>query len=146
MNLTELNDRASSYRKRRRVGRGRASGHGKTSGRGHKGAGQRSGYRRRAGFEGGQSPFFRRFPKRGFNNVFKTYYDIVNVSDLNCLEGFDTVDLDVLASAGLCRKRHGRLKVLGKGKLEKKVTVVAAKFSESAKRQIEELGGEARTA
>lgn len=145
MNLTELNHKSKPYKKRKRVGRGEASGHGKTSGRGHKGAHSRSGFKRRPGFEGGQMPLFRRIPKRGFNNVFKTFYDTINVSELNRLEGVETVDLAVLVEKGFLKKRHGKLKVLGDGKLEKKLTVTAAKFSESARRQIEELGGEART-
>ena len=146
MNLTELNHQSSPYKKRKRVGRGHGSGSGKTSGRGHKGAKARSGFRRQKGFEGGQMPLFRRIPKRGFNNVFKTRYDIINVADLNRLDGVETVDLAVLVEQGIIKKRHGKLKVLGQGKLERKVVVTAAAFTESAKRQIEELGGEARTA
>ena len=143
MNLTDLNHRASAYKKRKRRGRGHGSGLGKTSGRGQKGAKSRSGYSRRPGFEGGQMPFFRRFPKRGFNNVFRTEYDIINVSDLNHLE-LAEVSLETLTKAGVLKPRHGRLKILGDGKLERKVVVTANKFSASARRQIEEQGGEAK--
>ncbi len=143
MNLTDLNHKASAYKKRKRVGRGHGSGHGKTSGRGHKGARSRSGYSRRPGFEGGQMPFFRRFPKRGFNNIFRTEYDVINVSELNRLE-LTEIDLGTLTAAGVVKSRHGRLKVLGDGKLERKIIVTAAKFSASARRQIEEQGGEAK--
>lgn len=143
MNLSDLNQRASAYKQRKRRGRGNASGLGKTSGRGQKGAKSRSGFKRRLGFEGGQIPLFRRLPKRGFNNVFRTRYDIINVSDLNRLEA-EQVDHATLASAGIIKKRHGRLKVLGDGKLERKVVVIAAKFTASARRQIEDLGGEAK--
>ena len=145
MNLTDLNHNSTAYKKRKRRGRGEASGLGKTSGRGHKGQRSRSGFSRRPHFEGGQMPLFRRIAKRGFNNVFKTYYDIVNVGDLNAIEGVDTVDHAALVKAGLIKKRHGRLKVLGDGKLEKKLVVEAARFSEGARRQIEDLGGQAKT-
>ena len=143
MNLTDLNNASGRYRQRKRVGRGHGAGTGKTSGRGHKGAKSRSGYKHKFGFEGGQMPLFRRIPKRGFNNPFKKFYDLINVSDLNDL-GLDSIDLETLVANGVLKKRHGRLKVLGDGKLERKVNVKAAKFSAAARRQIEELGGEAK--
>ena len=123
MNLSDLNERAGRYKARRRVGRGTGSGMGKTSSRGQKGQKSRSGYSRTFGFMGGAIPIFRKFPKRGFNNVFRTHYDIVNVGDLNRLEDGAAVNLD---------------------SLEKKLTVVAAKFTATARKRIEELGGEAR--
>jgi large subunit ribosomal protein L15 len=89
-------------------------------------------------------PGYRKFPKRGFNNVFRTMYDIVNIGDLNRFEAGSRVDLDSLIAAGLVRNGYGRLKVLGDGVLEKKLSVVAAKFTASARRRIEELGGEAK--
>ncbi len=146
MNLTDLNRRSTpfQYKDRKRRGRGEASGLGKTSGRGTKGAAARAGYKRRPGWDGGALPFFRRFPKRGFNNVFRTEYDIVNLAALDALEGIDRVDLELLAARGIVRKRHGRLKVLGSGKLTRKLSVTAAKFSAAARRQIEALGGEAK--
>ncbi len=144
MNLTDLNQRARRYKARKRLGRGHGAGSGKTSGRGHKGARSRSGFRRKPGFEGGQTPLFLRFPKRGFTNVFKTHYDVVNVSDLNRLGDVEKVDLALLIERGMVKNPHGRLKVLGNGKLEVKIVVEAKKFSESAKQQIVELGGEAK--
>ena len=143
MNLTDLNQRSSAYKKRKRRGRGNGSGLGKTSGRGQKGQRSRSGFSRRAGFEGGQMPLFRRIPKRGFNNTFRTEFDIINVSDINRID-VEQVTHAILVDEGIIKNRHGRLKVLGDGKLERKVVVVAAKFTASARRQIEELGGEAK--
>ncbi len=145
MNLTDLNERSPKYRARRRVGRGHASGLGKTSGRGQKGAKSRSGFTHKPGFEGGQMPMYRRFPKRGFSNArFRVDYDIVNVEKLNALDEGTTVTHDVLAKAGLIRKKHGRLKVLGGGKLTVKLIVHANKFTASARSQIEGAGGEAK--
>ncbi|MEM7261258.1 MAG: 50S ribosomal protein L15 [Planctomycetota bacterium] len=144
MNLSDLNERADKYKARKRVGRGHSSGWGKTSGRGQKGQKSRSGYKRRVGYEGGQMPLYRRLPKRGFNNVFRTEYDLVNVSDLNRLHDGDSVDHKSLVAAGVIKSRHGRLKILGNGKLERKLEVSAAKFSASARSQIEALGGVAK--
>ncbi len=144
MNLTELNERASAYRKRKRRGRGRSSGIGKTSGRGQKGARSRSGFKSKRGFEGGQMPLFRRLPKRGFNNVFRKHYDTANLSDLNRVQGVDTVDHAVLVAQGIVKNRHGQLKILGDGDLERKLVVKAAKFTLSARHTIEERGGEAK--
>ncbi|MCI0652110.1 MAG: 50S ribosomal protein L15 [Planctomycetes bacterium] len=144
MNLSDVNQSAGAYKNRKRRGRGEGSGLGKSSGRGTKGAGARSGFKRRIGYEGGQMPLHRRVPKRGFNNVFKEHFDIVNTSDLNGLEAATEVDLDLLAARGILKRRYGRLKVLGDGKLEKKLVVKAAKFTAAARRNIEESGGEAR--
>jgi len=144
MNLSDLNQRSARYPDRKRVGRGIGSGWGKTSTRGYKGAHSRSGWKRKLGFEGGAMPGYRKFPKRGFNNVFRTLYDIVNIGDLNRFEAGSRIDLDSLIAAGLVRNAHGRLKVLGDGVLEKKLSVEAAKFTASARRRIEELGGEAK--
>lgn len=145
MNLTDLNARAGRYKARKRVGRGHGSGWGKTSGRGQKGAKSRSGYRRRFGFEGGQMPLYRRLPKRGFTNApFRKDYDIINVSTLNRLDDGVTVDHAYLVELGILKNRHGRLKVLGDGQLERKLVVQAAKFTASARAQIEGQGGEAK--
>ncbi len=144
MNLTDLNERSTKYKARKRIGRGHGSGWGKTAGRGHKGAKSRSGYKRRVGYEGGQMPLYRRLPKRGFNNVFRTEYDLVNVSTLNALADGAAVDHKALVDAGVIKDRHGRLKILGNGKLERKLTVTAAKFSSAARSQIEALGGVAK--
>ena len=129
---------------RKRVGRGIGSGLGKTSGKGHKGQNARSGGGVRQGFEGGQLPLFRRLPKRGFTNaMFKTEYAVINLSDLNKFEDGATVTPELLKEMGLVKKQLDGIKVLGNGKLEKKLVVKAHKFSNVAKEQIEKLGGKA---
>lgn len=129
---------------RKRVGRGIGSGLGKTSGKGHKGQNARSGGGVRQGFEGGQLPLFRRLPKRGFTNaMFKTEYTVINLSDLNKFEDGATVSPELLKEMGLVKKQLDGIKVLGNGKLEKKLVVKAHKFSNVAKEQIEKLGGKA---
>ena len=147
MNLFELNKESGKYKNRKRVGRGHAAGGGKTAGRGHNGAHSRSGWSKKRGFEGGQTPLFQRLPKRGFSNVrFRVSYDIINVGDLNQVpEDIAMVNLEYLAENGLVRKRHSRLKILGSGKLDRKMVVEAARFSKTAREQIEGLGGEAKT-
>ena len=127
----------------KRIGRGQGSGNGKTSGKGQKGQNSRSGGGVAIGFEGGQTPFFKRMPKRGFTNYTRKEYAVVNVEDLNCFEDGAVVDFAALKEAGLVKKQLDGLKVLGNGKLEKKLTVKADKFSESAKKAIEEAGGNA---
>ncbi len=144
MNLSDLNQRSERYKTRKRVGRGTGSGTGKTSTRGQKGQKSRSGYSRTWSFEGGQIPLFRKLPKRGFNNVFKTQYDVVNVDTLNRLDDGATVTIDSLVAAGMVKNPHGKLKVLGRGKLERKLSVEAVKFTKTARQQIEALGGEAK--
>jgi len=137
------------HRKRKRVGRGPGSGHGKTAGRGHKGFGSRAGAATRRGFEGGQMPLFRRMAKRGFNNnQFALTVAIVNVCALErAFEDGATVDVDALAEKGLAKGRFDVIKVLGKGKLTKKLTVQAHQFSKSAEEKIVAAGGVAeRTA
>ena len=129
---------------RKRVGRGIGSGLGKTSGKGHKGQNARSGGGVRQGFEGGQLPLFRRLPKRGFSNaMFKTRYAVINLSDLNKFEDGAVVTPELLSEMGLVKKQLDGIKVLGNGKLEKKLVVKAHKFSDVAKEQIEKLGGKA---
>ena len=147
MNLFELNKGSGKYKNRKRIGRGHAAGGGKTAGRGHNGAHSRSGWSKKRGFEGGQTPLFQRLPKRGFSNVrFRVDYDIINVGDLNQVpEDVAMVNLEYLAENGLVRKRHSRLKILGSGKLDRKMVVEAARFSKTAREQIEGLGGEAKT-
>ncbi len=129
---------ATHYRKR--VGRGPGSGHGKTAGRGSKGQKSRSGYRHQRGFEGGQMPLHRRLPKRGFSNIFRIEYDIVNLSDLDRFEAGAAVNPESLAGLRLARKNRP-VKILGDGKLAKALTVSAHKFSASAKAGIEAAGG-----
>jgi large subunit ribosomal protein L15 len=129
---------ATHYRKR--VGRGPGSGHGKTAGRGNKGQRSRSGYRHQRGFEGGQMPLHRRVPKRGFTNIFRVEYDIVNISDLDRFEAGAAVNPETLAVARLARKSRP-VKILGDGEIKKALTVSAHKFSASAKARIEAAGG-----
>jgi large subunit ribosomal protein L15 len=124
----------------KRVGRGPGSGHGKTAGRGSKGQKSRTGYRHQRGFEGGQMPLHRRVPKRGFTNIFRVEYDIVNLSDLAQFETGAAVNPESLTSLRLTRKNR-RIKILGDGELKKALTVSAHKFSASAKARIEAAGG-----
>ena len=140
MKLHELEN--INKKSRKRVVRGAGSGLGKTSGKGHKGQNARSGGGVRAGFEGGQLPLFRRLSKRGFNNYnFRTVYAIVNVEDLNRFDDGTVVDLELLMKSGLVKKELDGVKILGDGKLEKKLTVKASKFTNSAKEKIEANGG-----
>lgn len=143
MKLNELKATEGARSTKKRIGRGLGSGNGKTSGRGQKGQNSRSGGGVAIGFEGGQTPFFKRMPKRGFTNFTRKEYAIVNVEDLNKFEDGVTVDFAAVKAAGLVKKELDGLKVLGNGKLEKKLTVKAAKFSASAKKAIEEAGGTA---
>jgi large subunit ribosomal protein L15 len=129
---------ATHYRKR--VGRGPGSGHGKTAGRGSKGQKSRTGYRHQRGFEGGQMPLHRRLPKRGFTNIFRVEYDIVNLADLDRFEAGAAVNPDTLVASHLTRKNRP-VKILGDGKIQKALTVSAHKFSASAKAGIEAAGG-----
>ena len=141
MNLSSLKPKKGSRKTRKRVGRGPGSGHGKTSGRGEKGQKSRSGFSRMLGFEGGQMPLHRRLPKRGFTNIFKVDYAVVNVSDLDRFDNGATVDRAALREAGLVRGQQKRVKVLGNGELSKKLTVEADKFSTTARTKIEGAGG-----
>lgn len=143
MKLNELKATEGARSTKKRIGRGLGSGNGKTSGKGQKGQNSRSGGGVAIGFEGGQTPFFKRMPKRGFTNFTRKEYAIVNVEDLNKFEDGVTVDFAAVEAAGLVKKELDGLKVLGNGKLEKKLTVKAAKFSASAKKAIEEAGGTA---
>lgn len=142
MKLHELSPVPGSTSERKRVGRGAGSGNGKTAGKGHKGQKARSGGSIRPGFEGGQMPLQRRLPKRGFVNIFRTTYSVINLSDLN--EKFEdgaVVDTEALKAAGLVTKLNDGVKVLGNGELTKSLTVKAAAFSASAKEKIEKAGG-----
>jgi len=141
MKLHELSPAQGSAKQAWRVGRGPGSGNGKTAGKGHKGQNARSGGGVRPGFEGGQIPLYRRLPKRGFNNVFAVTYSIVNVDAFNAFEDGAVVDAQALVDAGVIKKVNDGLKVLGRGEITKKITVKAAKVSESAKAKIEAAGG-----
>jgi len=142
MKLNNITPTEGAFKERKRVGRGTGSGLGKTSGKGHKGQNARSGGGVRVGFEGGQLPLFRRLPKRGFSNAnFKIRYATINLSDLNNFEEGAVVSPELLKEMGLVKKQLDGIKVLGNGKLSKKLTVKAHKFSEKAKEEIEKLGG-----
>ena len=143
MNLSQLRPPAGQKQKVQRVGQGMGTGRGKYSGRGAKGAKSISGYSRMRGFEGGQMPLHRRLPKRGFNNArFATTYLVVNVEALNAFDDGARVDEKALRATGLANgKSSGGIKILGDGKLAKKLTVVANAFSASARKQIEARGG-----
>lgn len=141
MKMHELGPAYGSTTTKRRVGRGTGSGLGKTSGKGHKGQKARSGGSIRRGFEGGQTPLYRRIPKRGFKNHFAKEYAIVNVSDLDRFEENAVVDANLLLSEGIIRKELDGVKVLGNGEITKKLTVVATKFSKTAEEKIQAAGG-----
>ena len=144
MGLNNLKPADRSKFKKKRVGRGPGSGNGKTAGRGYKGAQSRSGYSYKRGFEGGQMPLHRRVPKRGFNNIFRTEYDVVNLDQLDArFEAGATVTPDALREAGLISDRRARIKVLGRGDVTKALTVQAHKFSGSAAQKLAGAGGKA---
>lgn len=139
MKLHNLQPAAGSRKSRKRVGRGSGSGMGKTSGRGQKG--QKARYSVAVGFEGGQTPLFRRLPKRGFTNPTRKEYAIVNVGDLNQFDAGTTVTPVLLVETGLLSNEKSGVKILGEGQLDKKLTVQAAKFSKAAEEAITSAGG-----
>ncbi|ENI8224556.1 50S ribosomal protein L15 [Listeria monocytogenes] len=141
MKLHELKPSEGSRKERNRVGRGTGSGNGKTSGRGHKGQKARSGGGVRLGFEGGQLPLFRRIPKRGFTNINRKEFAIVNLDVLNRFEDGTEVTPELLVETGIIRNEKSGIKVLSNGNIEKKLTVKANKFSAAAKEAIEAAGG-----
>lgn len=141
MKLHELQPAEGSRKVRNRVGRGTSSGNGKTSGRGQKGQNSRSGGGVRLGFEGGQTPLFRRVPKRGFTNINRKEYAIVNLDTLNRFEDGTVVTPALLIETKVIKSEKSGIKVLGNGKVERKLTVKASKFSQAAKEAIEAAGG-----
>ena len=143
MRLHELSPVPGSTKEAKRKGRGHGSGNGKTAGKGHKGQNARSGGGVRPGFEGGQMPLYRRLPKRGFTNIFAKTYTEVKVSALNIFEDGAEVTAQALKDAGVIKKINDGITVLGNGELTKKLTVKAAKFTQSAKEKIEAAGGKA---
>jgi large subunit ribosomal protein L15 len=143
MNLSSLKPPAGQKKARKRIGRGMGSGHGKTSTRGSKGQRAGTGFGQKRGFEGGQMPLHRRLPKRGFTNIFKKEFAIVNLVQLEKLEG-DTFTVDSLMQLGLVKKLGEGLKVLGTGQLTRKITVEAHHFSKSALEKIQKAGGTAQ--
>ena len=142
MKLHELKPAEGSRKERNRVGRGIGSGNGKTSGKGHKGQKARSGGGVRPGFEGGQLPLFQRLPKRGFTNINRKEYAIVNLETLNRFEEGTEVTPELLIETGVVSNAKSGIKILGNGTLEKKLSVKAHKFSASAKEAIEGAGGQ----
>jgi large subunit ribosomal protein L15 len=143
MNLSGLKPPAGQTRLKKRVGRGMGSGTGKTSGRGHKGQKAVSGFGQKRGFEGGQMPLHRRLPKRGFTNIFKKQFAIVNLGRLEKLEG-DVFKADRLTELGVIHKLGAGLKILGAGQLTRPITVEAHHFSKSAADKIAKAGGQAQ--
>ena len=141
--LNQLKPVDGARHSKKRVGRGIGSGLGKTAGKGHKGQNARSGGGGRLGFEGGQTPLYRRLPKRGFTNFTRKEYAIVNVESLNVFENDTVVTPELLIESGLVKKELDGIKILGQGELEKKLTVKAHKFSGSAVTLIEQAGGKA---
>ena len=141
VDLTSFEKTAGSRGKKRRIGRGVGSGYHKTAGRGHKGQKSRSGGKIPGWFEGGQMPLQRRLPKRGFNNIFRTEYEIVNIHQLDCFADGAAIDLQDLQEKGLVRPGKVLVKILGNGLLAKKITVKAHKFSATAKEKIIQAGG-----
>lgn len=141
LTLSNLSPQKGSNRKKKRVGRGPGSGMGKTASRGHKGSKSRSGYGVRPGFEGGQMPLQRRLPKRGFNNIFRKEYALIQVRDLEVFESGARVDRETLIQAGLIGRGATLVKVLANGELSKSLTVAVDKVSSGAKKKIEAAGG-----
>jgi large subunit ribosomal protein L15 len=144
MNLKDVKAIPFHRKRQKRVGRGRGSGMGKTSGRGGKGATARSGNETSIQFEGGQTPLYRRLPKRGFNNPFKKKYAIVNVEDLAMFENGTKVDAEKLVESGLIKKLMDGVKILGDGELKNSLIVVATRFTKVAVEKIKAAGGEAK--
>ena len=143
MRLHELRPPEGARKAAKRKGRGMASGLGKTSGRGQKGQKARSGSGIRPGFEGGQMPYFQRLPKRGFTNIHKKRWNIVNLNDLNNFDEGTVVTPDLLLEAGMLKNQSDPLKVLGNGELDRKLEVRAHRFSKQALAKIEAAGGKA---
>ena len=143
MKMHELSPAIGSTKEAKRIGRGHGSGNGKTAGKGHKGQKARAGRGFRAGFDGGQMPLQRRVPKRGFNNIFAVEWAAINVSALEVFEDGATVDAAALTEKGIIKKADLPIKVLGNGKLTKKLTVKLNAFSASAAEKINSVGGKA---
>ncbi|MBT3177105.1 MAG: 50S ribosomal protein L15 [Desulfobacula sp.] len=141
MQLHDLAPAPGSRKNRKKVGRGPGSGMGKTSTRGHKGLKARSGGSVRPGFEGGQMPIYRRLPKRGFFNIFKTNNAVLNITDLDRFEDGATIDIDALREAGMVKGRVDGVKILGMGEITKKFKLIKILVSKTAKEKIESTGG-----
>jgi len=139
--IEDLKPAVGSKNKKKRVGRGIGSGHGKTSCKGHKGQKARSGGTKAPGFEGGQMPLQRRLPKRGFKNLFKVEFAIVNLKDINKIDGVDVITPDVLIEKGIIKNIKDGVKILGEGEIQKPLTIKADAFSSSASAKITAAGG-----
>jgi large subunit ribosomal protein L15 len=143
MKLHELAPPHGAKKRRKRIGRGPGSGHGKTATKGHKGLLARSGGGKRPGFEGGQMPLVRRLPKHGFTNPFRQEYAVVNLKSLAGLDAADPITLEVLTRAGLIKRKHLPVKILGLGEVDRPMVVQAHRFSKSAEAKIRAAGGRA---
>lgn len=144
MKLHDLHPFPGSKKKKKRLGRGPGSGFGKTAGKGHKGLLARAGRANMAGFEGGQMPLARRLPKRGFTNIFRIEYTIVNIQTLAALENTTEFNPAILRELGLLKGRNSLVKILAEGDVSRPLVIEAHKFSESAKQKIESAGGQAK--
>jgi large subunit ribosomal protein L15 len=141
MRLNDLSPMKGSVKKRKRVGRGPGSGHGKTSCRGHKGQKARAGARIRSGFEGGQMPLQRRLPKRGFTNIFKKEYEVINIHDLKGFGPDAILDINVLKNAGLIKGTKNGVKLLSVGEISHPLAIKIHKVSKKAREKVEAAGG-----
>ena len=144
MKLHDLHPFPGSKTKKKRLGRGHGSGLGKTSGKGHKGLLVRAGRANQIGFEGGQMPLARRLPKRGFTNVFRVEYTVINIQTLAAHESSADFTLSVFRELGLLKGRNSRIKILGEGDINRPLVIEAHKFSASAKQKIEDAGGQVK--
>lgn len=144
MKLHDLHPSPGSRTKKKRLGRGPGSGLGKTAGKGHKGMLARSGRANQAGFEGGQMPLARRLPKRGFTNIFRVEYSVINLKDLVAQEKTMNFNLTIFRDIGLIKGRNTQVKILGSGEIDRPIVVEAHKFSDSARQKIENAGGQAK--
>lgn len=144
MKLHDLHPSPGSKTKKKRLGRGPGSGLGKTAGKGHKGLLARSGRANQAGFEGGQMPLARRLPKRGFTNIFRIQYSVVNLKDLGSQEKTMNFNPTVFKEIGLTKGRNPHVKILGTGEIDRPIVVEAHKFSDTARRKIESAGGQVK--
>ena len=143
MKISDLAPQPGAKKKEKRIGRGPGSGHGKTSTKGHKGQAARSGGTKAPGFEGGQQPLIRRVPKRGFTNIHRKEYAIVNLDRLNQFDADAVINPQFLQEAGVIKKSDGNIKVLGNGEITKPLVVSAHKFSQEAMKKIQAAGGRA---
>lgn len=143
MKISDLAPTPGAKKKEKRIGRGPGSGHGKTSTKGHKGQAARSGGTKHPGFEGGQQPLIRRIPKRGFKNIFKKEYAVVNLNRLDQFPAETVINPEFLHQAGIIKRATENVKVLGEGALTKPLVIAAHKFSEEALKKIQAAGGRA---